>query len=194
VSPDQRAVQRIIEALDAVDLEAVLMGVGGAQMHGAPLVTQDLDFIVRNTDLNRRKIKRLARHLGPDMTVRPISGQPEALRLEGIEPPVDFHFALAGGLDYKTLRSGAVRLSRGTGQVWLASLGNIITAKEAASRPKDLAALVILRYTADTKAAFEHGARPETPPKSAEREARYKRFTPRVARRGRGRVSVRAGR
>src|SRR6266487_3284711 len=124
--------------MDAAGLEAILVGNGGAQLRHAPVYTVDLDFLVRDTPINRRKLEAIAHRLGPDVKVRPMGEMTDALRLVGLGPPVDFLFTLGGGLKFESVRSRAVRLSPGTGRVWLASLQDIIAAKEAANRPKDL--------------------------------------------------------
>ena len=54
---------------------------------------------------------------------------------------------IAGGLQFESLRSRAVVMPLGDAEAVVASLQDIITSKEAAGRPKDLAQLPILRDT-----------------------------------------------
>ena len=174
MSPDQKFVRKMIALLDAAGLEAILVGNGGAQMHSAPVYTLDLDFLVRDTPLNRKKIEKVARQCGPAVSVKPISDMTDALRLQGLDPPVDFLFALGGGLRFESVRARAGRLSPDSGRVWLASLEDIIAAKEAANRPKDLGSLVQLRETLEATARLKIEMRKDEPPKAAERRSKYR--------------------
>jgi len=53
----------IAEALDAVGLEAILVGNAAAALHGAPVSTLDFDFMFRKTPANLGKLKKLAERL-----------------------------------------------------------------------------------------------------------------------------------
>jgi hypothetical protein len=57
------ALQRIADALAEAHLEAVLIGLAGAALQGAPVTTQDFDFMFRRTPSNLRKIRKVAERL-----------------------------------------------------------------------------------------------------------------------------------
>ena len=46
-------------------LEAVMVGNAAAALHGAPVTTMDIDFMFRKTPANLKKLKAVARTLGP---------------------------------------------------------------------------------------------------------------------------------
>ena len=53
----------ISRRLDAVGLEAILIGNAAAALHGAPVTTIDFDFLFRKTPRNLQKLKAFARAL-----------------------------------------------------------------------------------------------------------------------------------
>jgi len=164
-----------------------MVGVSAARFHGTPLVTEDVDFLVRDTPLNRRKIARVAAALGPEIRMARLGELTTAVRLQGSDPPVDFLFALGGGLRFESVRSRATKISPGSGRVWVASLQDVIASKEAADRPKDKATLWILKQTAEINQRLAEGPGGFEPPKVAERRARY-----RLKRRPRARAATRS--
>ena len=56
---DAAILERVLGSLRQVRLEAVLVGNAAAVLHGAPVLTEDLDFVVRDTRRNREKIREL---------------------------------------------------------------------------------------------------------------------------------------
>ncbi|TMB34547.1 MAG: hypothetical protein E6J62_10345 [Deltaproteobacteria bacterium] len=45
-------------------LEAVVIGNSASMLNGAPVTTQDIDLLVRDTKANRRKLARFAEEIG----------------------------------------------------------------------------------------------------------------------------------
>jgi hypothetical protein len=153
--PDELFVVEILRALDAVHLEALIVGTTAAVLQGAPVMTQDVDLLIRDTPANRNKLSRLCDAIGSGRPVQ-ISPLSATLRLPGLVTPVDVLFEeIAGGLTFASLRSRSVRVSIGELAATVACLEDIIRSKEAAGRPKDLAQLPILRDTVRVKRAVD---------------------------------------
>lgn len=128
-------------------LDAVLIGVGAAALQGAPVVTEDLDFFVRETPITERKIRRFADLLGCRSIARP--GEPLTTVLRVRVPPlhVGFVFRPAGVSSFEGLRKRAVRIDVGGVPLRVALLEDVIAMKKASGRNKDRAALPILEDT-----------------------------------------------
>jgi hypothetical protein len=154
-SSDLDRVRRVAEALAEARLEAVVVGCTAAIFHMAPLLTLDLDLLVRDTPLNRKKLRRVAEILKvpPPLQLSEVS---DVVHLEPGPIPVDFIFdELPGGLSFASVRSRAERFSLGNVSVWLASLDDVIASKRAADRPKDRYHLEIIRQLLIVREAFD---------------------------------------
>jgi hypothetical protein len=60
MSSDESFLRDVVAALDRVELEAIVVGTVAAVLHGAPVMTQDLDLLIRDTPKNREKIAKLS--------------------------------------------------------------------------------------------------------------------------------------
>jgi hypothetical protein len=146
-SSDERFLARLLAALADTRLDAIMVGATAAVLQGVPVLSQDVDFLVRDTPGNRQKIAVLARSLGAAGPV-PISELSNAVRLLRLPVQVDFLFdEIAGGLRFATLRSRALTVEVAGRRAKVATLADIIRSKEAAGRPKDLAQLPLMRDT-----------------------------------------------
>ena len=152
MSADEDFIRQLERALRAVGLEGVLVGTGAAILQGVPLLTEDLDLLVRDTPLVRKKLDRLAKELGGAwVEVSPLT---RARRLVGLRAGVDILFdRIAGDLGFESLRARAVRVRLGADTIVAASLPDVIRSKQAADRPKDRAQLPILTDTLRVKQA-----------------------------------------
>jgi len=141
------------EALEAVRLEAVLVGNAAAALHGAPVTTLDFDFMFRKTPPNLAKLKRLARRLNA-VILRPYYPASDLYRVavEDTGLQLDFLSTLHGIRSFASLRSRADRVAFGGAQLWVASLEDVIASKRALGRPRDLAVLDVLEKTAREQA------------------------------------------
>jgi hypothetical protein len=149
-----------LEVLVRHRVEFVLVGGVAANIHGYPLPTQDVDITPATTTANYRRLAAALRELNARIRA---DAEPEGV------PFVIDEVALAGSVTW-TLRTDRGNLDivtqpTGTGgfddlrrdavevelrpelAVRVASLPDIIRSKEAAGRPKDLAALPALRAT-----------------------------------------------
>ncbi len=147
---------RILQVLAECQVKGVVIGGFAAWLHGAPVVTADVDLVFdTDPDNVRRLVEALAR-LGA--TYRDPAGrriEPEAshlaaktggghhlLRTEAGELDL---LRDAAGFDYAALVSGSVELEIEGVRARFASLATIIELKSRAGRPKDLAALPMLK-------------------------------------------------
>ena len=69
---------------------------------------------------------------------------------------IDFVRTLSSRKSFASIRSRAVRVRVGNKMAWVASLEDVIAAKEAAGRPKDKATLEILRETRSVRNALKN--------------------------------------
>lgn len=172
MSPDETFVAELARALRMVGLEAIVVGSGGAALLGVPILTQDLDILVRDTPRNRQKLEALCQALGASLVeISPLTG---SRRLVGLRVGVDVLFdEIAGGLRFESLRSRARTVELPNAQVRVASLADIVASKEAAGRPKDLAQLPILRDTLkviEARTRIDDGDRRTTPRRRQKRK------------------------
>ena len=144
----------IARALRDAGLDAVLVGAAAANLQGAPVATLDIDLLVRDTALNRRRVGRFAAAVGAaaPIAVSPLS---RTLTVVGGPVPVDAIFEpLSGGLSFASVKSRASPVELGGFLLRVASLEDVIRSKEAAGRPKDIAALPVLRDTLRVRQAM----------------------------------------
>lgn len=154
MSFDEKFVLDLLAALQEAGLEAVVVGATGAYLQGAPVMTGDVDLLVRDTPKNRAKIDRVGESLGAGRA-QEMSALSAVVRLVGARVPVDFLFDQMGGeLSFAAVRSRSVQINLGPHTATVACLEDIIASKEAVGRPKDLAALPILRDTLRVKKAL----------------------------------------
>ena len=144
----------MISALKTTGLEALVVGSTAAILQGAPLMTQDIDLLVRDTERNREKLATLCSALGGSaVEITPLS---TTKRIVGLAVGVDILFdEISGGLAFASLRSRAVEVEIGPAVAVVASLEDVIASKRAADRPKDRAQLPILEDTLRVKRALD---------------------------------------
>ena len=150
----ERQVAKVAAIAARVGLEFILVGNSGAWLHGSPLVTEDVDVFVRDTRANRKKIRAFAAQLGT-VACEPFEPLSKMIRMQKGELTVDFIFRFGHDWKFVSVRSRCERRNLGGCAVKLAALADIIAAKRAAGRPKDLAALPILETVLRTKQAVE---------------------------------------
>lgn len=144
-------------------LEAVLIGNAAAALHGSPVATQDFDFMFRNTQLNLRKLRKVADQLGA-VVMRPYYPASELFRVtrakDGLQ--LDFMAKVDGIRSYESLRARATSVRFGRHELLVASLEDIIRSKVAADRPQDRAMLPVLRRVVREQAKTAYAA-PKAP-------------------------------
>ncbi|MFL5369797.1 MAG: hypothetical protein ACJ79M_20930 [Myxococcales bacterium] len=143
-------------ALRVATLEAVVIGNSASMLNGAPVTTQDIDLLIRDTKLNRRKLARFAEEIGGSPPM-PVSELSNVEWIEGdLRVPVEIHFdRISGGLTFSAVRARAQIVEVGGEKLAVASLADVIRSKQAANRPKDRAVLPILRAAMAVKKKLE---------------------------------------
>jgi len=148
----------IISALQRHGVRFVLIGGVAASVHGSPLITEDLDITPDAAPDNFDAISAALTDLEAKLRTPqgpvefPIDGKMlaggSAWTLSTAAGAFDLVLEPAGTRGYADLRKTAVEYDLGVGQpVLVASLIDLIRMKEAAHRPKDIAALPALRQT-----------------------------------------------
>jgi len=156
----EKTLVALAKALRAVRLEAIVIGNSASMLNGAPVTTQDIDLLIRDTRLNRRKLARFAKAIGGAAPM-PVSELSKVEWIEGgLAVPVEIHYdRISGGLTFSSIRSRAQLVAVGDEKLAVAALADVIRSKRAANRPKDRAVLPILRDTLAVKKKLE---RPST--------------------------------
>jgi len=144
----ERTLVELARALRVAKLEAIVIGNAASMLNGAPVTTQDIDLLIRDTKMNRRKLSHFADEIGGSVPM-PVS---ELSKVEWIESrlavPIEIHYdRISGGLTFSSVRSRAQIVDVGDEKLRVAALGDVIRSKQAAGRPKDRAVLPILRDT-----------------------------------------------
>lgn len=154
MASDAIFLDQLLAAVAAVRLDVIVVGNVASILHGAPVTTQDIDLLIRDTPLNRKKLVALAKALRLTPP-EPISDVTRTLRMSGAAAPVDFLLdQIGGGLKFTSVKARAVRIRVDEQTAVVASLEDVIESKQAANRPKDRAMLPILRDTLRIKKAL----------------------------------------
>jgi hypothetical protein len=101
----------VARALREQDLEAILIGNAAAALHGAPVTTIDLDFLIRKTPANLPKLRRIAKALGAVIFTPyyPVSGLFRLIR-DDDSLQLDFMTGIHGVRSFNSLRSRATEV------------------------------------------------------------------------------------
>lgn len=151
----------LIEVLARYEVDCVLIGGLAAVLHGSPGTTNDADIM---PDLGEANLRRLADALRDlDARIR-TAGEPDGVQFDPHPAllasmsvlntttrlgDLDLTIAPAGIPDYATLKAAASVFDVDGSPIHVAALDDIIRSKEAADRPKDRAALPLLRALRD---------------------------------------------
>lgn len=146
----------LLEVLGRHGVAFVVVGVTAAVLQGAPVVTFDLDILYERSPANIARLLAAldeieahfrntpGRRIAPNVTHLESDGHKLLLTKLG---PLDVLGALDPQTGYEQLVRDAVRLRVGNHDVQVLGLERLIEEKERAGRPKDLAALPVLRAT-----------------------------------------------
>lgn len=139
----------------------VVLGGFAAVAYGSPLPTTDVDLTPAPDPDNLRRLSAALTELSAQVRVEglpgglPFSHSAESLRevtvlnLVTDRGELDLVMVPAGDAGYRELASRQLLVRLGEMEVPLAALSDVIASKEAAGRPKDRAALPVLRRLAE---------------------------------------------
>ena len=153
----------IMQALRTARLEAILIGNAGAALRGAPVTTQDFDFLVRPSPQFRAKVARLAEilHASVSTPYYPVSNVVRLRNQNGLI--IDLLPRMSAIRSFESLRSRSDTIRMGDESMRIASLDDIVRSKRAAGRPKDLAVLPILEEVLREQKAAAKGSTEGSP-------------------------------
>lgn len=134
-----------------------MVGMMAGVLHGALVTTIDLDIVHRTTPANITRLVAALSEMSAgyrDLTGRRLPPDPSLLVARPGHNLFDTRFGavdalvtVGGGRDYEDLLPLSQELSVGEMSVRAITLEELIRLKQAAGRPKDLAALPLLRQT-----------------------------------------------
>jgi predicted nucleotidyltransferase len=148
----------VLEELSRAQVEYVVVGMTAAILQGAPMLTNDVDIVHRRTPENVERLLRVLASLDAAYRTDHRRLRPNASILIG--PGHNLFQTRAGDLDclgaidgnaaYEELLPDSTVIDLGDGLRCRALLlERVIEIKQRAARPKDLAALPVLRATLD---------------------------------------------
>jgi predicted nucleotidyltransferase len=143
-------VKQVLKAMRSSGLEAILIGNAAAALQGAPITTDDIDFLVRkNTPYFFGKIALFAKKLDA-LTELPTFPFPDFYRITTRRPPpiqVDLATKIHGIGSFESLHSRATIVDVNGISLAVADLADVIKSKRATNRLKDRAVLLVLEVT-----------------------------------------------
>jgi len=148
----------ILELLAEADVELVVVGMTAGILQGAPVTTLDLDVVHRRTPDNVERLLRVLRGLDAIYRHDPRKLRPEASHL--LSPghqllttthgDIDCLGAIDEGKGYEEIAGQSTEMRLASGRsIRVLNLAALVEIKERLRRPKDLAALPILKATLD---------------------------------------------
>lgn len=145
MSFEESVLVQLMRAVNAVGLDAVVIGSAAAALHGVPITTQDIDLFVRETPRNLEKIYQLVKALGNHVVAsRPFEPVSDMMRIEGLPVDIDLVFDLSNHAKFESVRARATLIVIENVPIRVSDLQDVIDAKRAAGRPKDHAVLAML--------------------------------------------------
>ena len=152
---------RLIERLCDAGIDFVIVGGFAGVLHGSTLLTRDLDVCAVLSPENIAKLRLAFRDLQPTHRFTPqrlsFLETPEPgldmknLYLETELGPIDFLGAVLGIGDFERVRAASIEIELFGRRCRVISLQDLIQAKEALGRDKDLIAAKELRAIAEKK-------------------------------------------
>jgi CHASE2 domain-containing sensor protein len=150
---------KIITTLVRHDVEFIIVGGMAGVLQGAPLHTLDLDIVYSRTEDNIGRLNAALQELAAVFRTDPrhIAPTESHLRsdghklLETNQGPLDVLGALDEGTGYAELLADSEVLEVSGESLRVLTLQRLIAIKEGLTRPKDQAALLVLRATLEER-------------------------------------------
>lgn len=151
--------KQLLERLLDAEIDFVIVGGFAAVLHGSTLVTRDLDVCTLLTDINVGKLRGILADLTPvhrvaggrlSFLTSPDPGVPvKNLYLETTAGAIDFLTTITGVGGFERVREGAVAVELFGRRCLVMSLPDLIAAKRALGRDRDLLAVRELEAIAE---------------------------------------------
>lgn len=153
MSFDEGFLTELAEALARAKLQVIFIGNAAAILHGVPVMTQDVDLMVRQHPQLQKKLQKFADIFQVSL-IQPHEPFSKIIRAVGRPVSIDFVLKLFSGKSFESVRSRAMKVRLGQRMVSVAGLEDIIAAKEATGREKDKATLPALKNALRVKKAM----------------------------------------
>ena len=151
----------LVQLLSDARIDFVIVGGFAGMVHGSSLVTRDLDVCAVLSHENVAKLRDVFRDLNPTHRQTPQrlsfldNPSPDVevknLYLGTTLGPVDFLTSIKGVGDYARVREASVEIELFGRRCRVISIQDLVSAKEALGRPKDLLAAQELRAILEQK-------------------------------------------
>lgn len=141
---------KIAEAFQRYRFDPIMIGNAAAALNGAPVTTEDFDFVVEQTPENYRKIIALASYFHCKVyELKLTNTQNYMYRLQKDDGTffLDILHKIAGYDELSGIRKRATSVTFDKYSLKVAALEDILHSKKIAGRPKDLAVIPILEMT-----------------------------------------------
>jgi len=159
---DMTELNRLLQTLCDAEVDFIIVGGFAAMLHGSSMLTRDLDVCAVITDTSVAKLRAAFRDLHPvhrqtpqrlSFLDTPDPGVPlKNIYLQTDLGPLDILGSITGVGDFVELRKNAVELELFERRLFVISKEDLIKAKEALGRPKDILVAQELRAIAEKKA------------------------------------------
>jgi hypothetical protein len=159
---DMTELNRLLQTLCDAEVDFIIVGGFAAMLHGSSMLTRDLDVCAVITDTSVAKLRAAFRDLHPvhrqtpqrlSFLDTPDPGVPlKNIYLQTDFGPLDILGSITGVGDFVELRKNAVELELFERRLFVISKEDLIKAKEALGRPKDILVAQELRAIAEKKA------------------------------------------
>jgi hypothetical protein len=153
--------QKLIAVLSEARVDFIIAGGVAATAHGSARLTEDLDIIYQRSDGNLHRLVVALAPYGPYLRGAP-AGLPFVWDEQTLRRGLNFTLTttlgaldllgeIAGGGDYDVLQPGTIPLVLFGYECRCLSLDQLISAKRAAGRPKDLETLAELEAISEER-------------------------------------------
>lgn len=156
-------INRLLQRLCDAEIDFVIVGGFAAMLHGSSLLTRDLDVCAILTQENVARLREILGDLHPVHRI----ASPKLSFLDNPDPgievqnlylgtdfgPVDFLSSIKGVGDFTSIRANAIEVPLFGRLCHVMSLDDLIRAKEAMGRDKDVQAAIQLRAIREKLAA-----------------------------------------
>jgi hypothetical protein len=150
-----KTLSELLERLSKANIEFIVVGGFAGVLHGSTLVTRDLDLCMVLSPENIERLREVFKNFHPKhrmtpqklsfLSIPPSNQRLDNLYLETDLGVVDFLSTITGLGDFERVKARAEKIKLGDHSVLVMGLEDLIQAKEAMKREKDLLAVKELK-------------------------------------------------